>query len=316
MRQLKEAGQVDRLHHPQAARGARGRRPHHRDPPRQGGRRGRRPTASERRARRDDGRPRRSTSRSHKDAAAARRGRPRRRGPDRRSTTAGTVAVDDVSFAVTRGRDPRPSPACRATARPSSPRRSRAAGATSGGSITLDGQELGRPVGPPRSSTPASGSCPRTAARTGSSPSSRSPRTSCSTATHQRPFVERGSLQLDALDEFAEGQARSEYDVRTTASTHRRPAVRRQPAEGRGGPGAVPRRCGCWSPRSRPVASTSGRSSSSTSGSSPRGTPARRCSSCRPSSTRSSRWPTGSRCMYRGRWSASCRPTRRARCSA
>ena len=40
MRQLKESGHLDRLHHPQAARGARRRRPDHRDPPRQGGGRG------------------------------------------------------------------------------------------------------------------------------------------------------------------------------------------------------------------------------------------------------------------------------------
>ena len=40
MRQLKDDGHLHRLHHPQAARGARGRRPHHRHPPRQGRRRG------------------------------------------------------------------------------------------------------------------------------------------------------------------------------------------------------------------------------------------------------------------------------------
>ena len=41
MRQLKASGHLHRLHHPQAARGARGRRPHHRDPARQGRGRGR-----------------------------------------------------------------------------------------------------------------------------------------------------------------------------------------------------------------------------------------------------------------------------------
>ena len=40
MRQLKDAGHRHRLHHPQAARGARGRRPHHGHPARQGRRRG------------------------------------------------------------------------------------------------------------------------------------------------------------------------------------------------------------------------------------------------------------------------------------
>ena len=36
MRELEDAGHLDRLHHAQAARGARGRRPHHRDAARQG----------------------------------------------------------------------------------------------------------------------------------------------------------------------------------------------------------------------------------------------------------------------------------------
>ena len=48
--QPRRAGQVDRLHHPQAARGAGGRRPHHRAPARQGGR-DRRPRRRPRRPR-------------------------------------------------------------------------------------------------------------------------------------------------------------------------------------------------------------------------------------------------------------------------
>ena len=58
MRGLKAAGQVDRLHHPQAARGQGGRRPDHRDPPRQD-RRHRRADRARVGAGRDDGRPQR-----------------------------------------------------------------------------------------------------------------------------------------------------------------------------------------------------------------------------------------------------------------
>ena len=47
-RSCKDAGQVDRLHHPQAARGQGGRRPDHRDPARQGRRRPPSPTATRR----------------------------------------------------------------------------------------------------------------------------------------------------------------------------------------------------------------------------------------------------------------------------
>ena len=56
MRSLKDGGHLDRLHHPQAARGQGGRRPDHRDPPRQGGRRGQ-PDVVGGRAGLDDGRP-------------------------------------------------------------------------------------------------------------------------------------------------------------------------------------------------------------------------------------------------------------------
>ena len=75
---------LDRLHHPQAPRGARGRRPHHRHPTRQGRRRGR-SDGHERRARLAHGRPRRRAHRAE-GGADARRPRPRRRGPHGRST--------------------------------------------------------------------------------------------------------------------------------------------------------------------------------------------------------------------------------------
>ncbi len=57
MRSLRDAGHLDHLHHPQAARGQGDRRPDHRDPARQGGRY-RAAVDLRGRARRDDGRPR------------------------------------------------------------------------------------------------------------------------------------------------------------------------------------------------------------------------------------------------------------------
>ena len=56
MRALRDARHVDRVHHPQAARGPRGRRPDHRHPAGQGGRQAK-PTDLGQRAGLDDGRP-------------------------------------------------------------------------------------------------------------------------------------------------------------------------------------------------------------------------------------------------------------------
>ena len=61
----------------------------------------------------------------------------------------------------------------------------------------------------------------------------------------------------------------------------------------------------CCSSPSRRVGSTSARSSSSIAASSRCATRARRCCSCRPSSTRSSRSPTASACCTAASWSAS-----------
>ena len=101
MRQLKADGHLDRVHHPQAPRGARGRRPHHGDPPRQGRRRGV-ADGVERRARVAHGRPRRRAD------GAARRSR---RSATMRSSVEGLTVIDpigqlvvnDVSFTVRRG---------------------------------------------------------------------------------------------------------------------------------------------------------------------------------------------------------------------
>ena len=68
------AGQVDRVHHPQAARGARGRRPHHGAAPRAGGRHGRPDVGDAADARDAHGRPRRDL-RDRQAAGPARRAR-------------------------------------------------------------------------------------------------------------------------------------------------------------------------------------------------------------------------------------------------
>ncbi len=117
MRSLKDGGHLDRLHHPQAARGPRRRRPDHRDPPRQGGRRGQ-PDVVRGRAGLDDGRPpgeARTSRRSPRDAG--------RRG-DLASRTSGsstTPARCSSTASASRCGPARstPSPASRATARPS-----------------------------------------------------------------------------------------------------------------------------------------------------------------------------------------------------
>ena len=90
-------------------------------------------------------------------------------------------------------------------------------------------------------------------------------------------------------------------DQASSTSGRRRPtvaagdAVGRQPAEGRRRPRVRRATCACWSSTSRPAASTSAASSSSTARRSPSATPGRRSCSSRPSSTRSSSCPTGSR---------------------
>ena len=283
---------VHRLHHPQAARGPRGRRPHHRHPPRQGRRRGR-PHGHQRRARLAHGRPRRRADRAQgrrrRSATRARRQGPhghrrRRARVGRRRQLHGPRAARSS-----------PSPACRATARPSSPRRILGLQHRVSGSINLDGIELGRPARRARSSTPASASSPRTAATTASSASFTIAENLMLDRSDGSPFVRHGTLQLGALREFAEKKVDG---VRRPRPRHRLAGA---PTLSGGnqqkvvaGARADAATCGCSSPPSRPAASTSARSSSSTSGSSRPATAASRSWSSRPSSTRSSRSPTGS----------------------
>ena len=113
--------QVDRLHHPQAARGQGDRRPDHRDPARQGRRHGRADRHA-RRAGRDDGRPQRHARSVEKAARAGRAGPRGRRAAW--SPTTGTSARSTASTSRCGPARCSASPACRATARPSWSRRS------------------------------------------------------------------------------------------------------------------------------------------------------------------------------------------------
>ena len=152
-----------------------------------------------------------------KEPAEARRRRPRRRGPHgHRRDRAGRRRRRLVRGAGA-ARSWR-SPACRATARPSSPRRSWAC------RIACKGPDPSRRPRHPGAracaacSTPASASCPRTAPKTASSASSPSPRTSCSTARTAGPFVKRGWLKLVELAQFATEKI-TEFDIRSQGIT-------------------------------------------------------------------------------------------------
>ncbi len=106
MRQLTRRRHVDRLHHPQAARGPGGRR--HASRSSAAARSSARPTPTPgHRARLADGRPRGRARPCDKDAAEARRRQPSVTRPDGASTTTGQRAVDDVELRRPRRRDPR-----------------------------------------------------------------------------------------------------------------------------------------------------------------------------------------------------------------
>ena len=233
-------GHLDRLHHPQAARGARGRRPHHRHPARQGRRRGvARPRRNAELASLMVGRAVELTV--HKDAAEARRGGARRRGPVASSTPRGQLVVDDVSFEVRAGE-------ILAIAGVQGNGQTELTEAHRRARSRVTGIDHARRRGARRReraracSTPASASCPRTARKTAWSPSSRSPRTSCSTApTARRSCKRRHVCSSACLAEFADEKV-TEFDIRAQGiETRRRHAVRRQPAEGRARARAEPR---------------------------------------------------------------------------
>ena len=302
----------DRLHHPQAARGARGRRPDHRDPPRRGRGRGR-AHRHQRRARRAHGRaPGRADGAQGRPAARRRRaGGP---GPHASSTPLGQVHVDGISFTIRAGE-------VLAVAGVQGNGQTELTEALLGlqdhveGSITLDGKELvGRSV---RQILDAGvGFIPEDRQADGLVGGFSIAENLMLNRSFRSPFVRRGSLRKDALDDVRDGEAPGV----------RRPRPRHPHARPASSPAATSRRssspassratCACSWPPSRPAASTSAPSSSSTSRSSPRATAASRCSWCPPSSTRSSPSPTGSWCSTAGRSSASCPATPPARCSA
>ena len=142
----------------------------------------------------------------HKDAPQLGERRARRRGPHASSTPLGHVHVDGISFTIRAGEV------------------LGVAGVQGNGQTELTEALLGlqdarrgldharrqgarRPVRPAGPRRRASASSPRTARPTAWSAASPSPRTSCSTAASGDPFVRRGSLRLDALEEFADARS-------------------------------------------------------------------------------------------------------------
>ena len=199
------------------------------------------PTATQRRARLAHGRPRRRADRRTRSRRRSGDDGPRGREPHRSIDPHGQLVVNNVSFEVRARRDPRdrrragqrPDRAHRGDPRPAAARHRR---------DHLDGKRARRARACARSSTPASASCPRTAPRTASSPSSRSPRTSCSTAATAARSCKRGNAAARATSPTSPRRRSTEFDIRTQGiDDPRRPALRRQPAEGRARPRAQPR---------------------------------------------------------------------------
>ena len=241
MRQLKESGHLHRLHHPQAARGPRGRRPHHRHPARQGRRRGlaRRASNAEL-ASLMVGRAVELTV--HKDPAQAR--------TTARSWSRDLTVIDPTrpdrrqrrQLRRARRRDPRRSPASRATARPSSPRR-------------CVGLRAPRPRA--RSRSTARSSSARACASildegVGFVPEDRNEDGLVGAFTiaenlmldrsNGPPFVRGGSLQARATSPSSPQEKFKEFDVRAQGiDDPGRHALRRQPAEGGARARAEPR---------------------------------------------------------------------------
>ncbi len=176
----------------------------------------------------------------------------------------GHEAVKGRELRSPSGRDPRASPAWRATARRSSSRRSRASAS--------------RRAGPSRSAaSDVTGSGPRELQRRGhvvrpGRPPPLRARPDVPARGQPRPDpVRRGAVSFagssgttTAIAGWAK-RAIAEYDIRTPSATRHAPdAVRRQSAEGDRRPGVQPRASTRWCSTSRPAASTSAASSSST----------------------------------------------------
>ena len=235
MRQLKEAGHGHRLHHPQAARGARGRRPHHGHPPRQGRRRGRaRPPPTPSWPSMMVGRAVELTV--HKEPADARRRRARRRRTSRVIDPLGQRRRRRRQLQRARRRDPRdrrragqrPDRADRGAARPPA--------AASPASIVLDGTSSVGRLSVRQSPRRRRRLRPR-------GPQRRRPRRRVHDRRepHARPLAparrssRRGTLQLGYLAEFAEREGQG---VRRPRPGHRHAGRHASPA-------ATSRRS-CW----------------------------------------------------------------------
>ena len=213
---LKDGGHLDRLHHPQAARGAGGRRPDHRHPARQGRRRGAaRPPPSAELASMMVGRP--VKLEIEKDAGAAGR-RGRSRSTDLRVVDpTGQVTVDGVSFSVRAGE-------IYALAGVQGNGQTELTEALVGLETVESGTVRSRATtSPGPGSTPcsswASATCPRTGCTTAWSAASRSPRTSSSTCYDREPFSRGMSLDLDRIRQNATERV-EEFDVRTSSIEH------------------------------------------------------------------------------------------------
>ena len=273
MRALQGAGHVDRLHHPQAARGAGDRRPDHRDPPRQGRRHRRRPRASEAElAALMVGRAVELTV--DKDAAAARRPPCSRSRTSPSSTRAACRSSTTSRFEVRAGEI------------------LGIAGVQGNGQTELIEALLGLQARRRRDHARRQGHHASTVRARASTPGvGYIPEDRCTTArrrVHRRreprprplpqraPFAPRPGPAARTRSRRTPRERIEEFDIRTESiDSAGQLAVRRQPAEGRRRPRALPAAEGPDRRASRPAASTSARSSSSTSGSSPSATAAR-----------------------------------------
>ena len=206
------------------------------------------------------------------------------------------------------------SPVSRATARPSSSRRSSASGRSTPARSSSTATPPRRPR-PATSRTSGVAHVPEDRMRDGLIGAMTVAENFILDTYHREPYSTRGQPQRRRPSPRARRPRVKDYDVRTpsietyagslSGGNQQKVVVAREfsPA----------REAGRRRP-SRPVASTSGPSSTSTGGWSSSGTPAPRCSSSAPSWTRCSRWATGwPSCWEAGSsasWRARRRPTR------
>ena len=225
------AGEVDHLHHPQAERGARDRRPHHGAAARQDDRRRARPSgATEESLARHDGRPRGAAAR-REAGRRTRATRCSRSRTSRRSTTAGSRRSAACRSSARRRdrrhrrrRRQRPDRADRRDRRPAPSRRA--------GTSVVDGEDV-TDANARETLDAGVGHIPEDRSAAGSCSSSRSPRTSrCTTTASRRTRGSAGSVP--ARLSSVRARLIKEFDVRGGgAADAGRRALGRQPAEAR-----------------------------------------------------------------------------------